>query len=272
MIVAGLALPSCSKNPRPVMASTAAAPTASAERLDAAGSPPLDSGSELLDCGGPGFQGEEGPEGVWVAADPECHPICMRGIHVVSAREVLRIKGQLVTSPGRKTQVLSGFGERPGVGDHYVIFGPAGYGGSVRVTDREVGDEKCMWDACPGYRIIADWTHGPTGPSWPTEQPAVAPVIAVGPVAGPMPHATLPTNDLMDPAPVAKHPKGWLTELEMDLDGDGRVDVQRRSRRCGCYHLAFETRRRDGDAWTVTERTLNYGNIAPGWCVDGGQP
>src|SRR5262245_60477789 len=96
MLVTGLAMPSCSKNPRPVMAATAAAPTTPSDRSDAGGSPGLDSGSEQADCGGPGFQGDDGPESVWVAADPECHSICVRGIHFVAAREVLRINGQLV--------------------------------------------------------------------------------------------------------------------------------------------------------------------------------
>lgn len=106
--------------------------------------------------------------------------------------------------------------EGPYDGEHalYALIDEKGYRGLVQSGDRSTTD--C--DHCPGPLVDGQLDSGP-GPS---EYGA----IAVGPVDGPMPRANMKR--------VKPHAldQTWRAVTKVDLDGDGRWDLEE-VRRCG---------------------------------------
>jgi hypothetical protein len=109
----------------------------------------------------------------------------------------------------------------------YALVGPSGYLGSVRVT----ADPGIDNDDGPQYHRVAVRLE-----SSPKPIPADTFVVAIGPLAQPVSKA-----QIVERAPDELDHAGreWVRTLAVDLDGDGAIDFEERSR-CGAY---------EGESW-----------------------
>ena len=145
-----------------------------------------------------------------VASDPECREVDVAG--------ALRIMGL-----GGKASHIDGDGPSLRDGDRFVALGSAGYAGVV-VASPEKSGWSCH-DGCSEFRRAATWIDGqaPDGPS-----------VAVGPTDAVFRTGRMQFTGSPDPETVGAE---WQTSVSVDLDGDGRSDVEQRMRHCGCWHV-----------------------------------
>jgi hypothetical protein len=163
-----------------------------------------------------------------VAADPECREVDVAG--------ALRI----MSSSGTPAHI-DGDGHSLRDGDRFVVFGSTGYAGVV-VASPEPG-WSCR-DACPEFLRAATWIDG---------QPSGGRAVAVGPTDATFRAGRVQFTGSPDPDTAGSE---WQTSVSVDLDGDGRSDVEERMRHCGCWHVVQESRVRSGEQWTTSVRVF----------------
>ena len=153
-----------------------------------------------------------------VASDPEC-----RAVEVAGELRVLDV--------GRRSSHLSGDGTPPREGDRFVVLGSDGWVG-VLAPGAEVSLEGYR-DESPDFEREGTWIEG---------QASFAGAVAVGPTDADWRSARLQV--LTEPFPIRPE---WQTRVSIDLDGDGRADIEQRTRLCGCWEAVRESRVRHGD-------------------------
>ena len=152
-------------------------------------------------------------------------------------------------------------------GELYAAVDDRGYLGLLRAGAPSPAFTACYDGPCPSL-FGALWREPPT-------RAEEGSAHAVGPVAtGPRKaRRTFPaagdaqdeTIGLVGEAGAGAVPpvNGWQLEVAFDLDGDGRDDLEKRWRPCGCEHAVAELRVRRGDAWYASFRRLAGGFS---WC------
>lgn len=111
----------------------------------------------------------------------------------------------------------------------YALVSTSGYLGSVRVTN----DFGIDHDDGPQFHRVALRLE-----KTPKPLPENALVVAIGPLAKPLPKAQIVEHASDD---LDRAGREWVRTLAVDFDGDGTVDFEERSR-CGAYQ---------GESWCI---------------------
>jgi hypothetical protein len=159
----------------------------------------------------------------------------------------------LVPPTGEEARLLvTGDGRRLAPGERLQVLDMLGRAGVAEVTADPV--PPCSSAFCPAVQMWARWSLLP-------RRAPLANLYLVGPIDRPLPRARLLVPAPPDPGGLYAppfDPEGSATIVAIDLDGDGRSDLESRVRRCSETPrppgTCTESRRRAGESWQMINR------------------